>query len=300
MELMREVTICIATHNRVADLRRLLLSTQILKPSVPVLVYDDYSSDGTTDVVRSEFPDVRLITGEKNIGTIAARNICIREANSRFVMILDDDAYFVSSSTVKKTIDDFSDPRIAAVAVPFKEKGRLIQGSTVLTETELVRSFVGAVQMLRRDVILECGGFREGYDFYCEEPDLGIRLLNKGFVVRHGTADPAVHEPNINRNPILRRQILWLSENRFKWYYTPTKYLFPSLFAHWIFLFQSRTRFGGFHEIWKMAQIGRRDLVNYYDSRCPVKLSTYRIWRRLAKAPRLTLSEAKLKFGLVD
>ena len=69
---MNQISLCVSTYNRVDDLKRLLSSALTQEPPIPIIVYDDASSDGTAEIVREQFPSVRLIVGSENIGLIAA------------------------------------------------------------------------------------------------------------------------------------------------------------------------------------------------------------------------------------
>lgn len=288
---MNEISLCIATHNRVDDLVRLLESALLQEPPVPIIVYDDASVDGTAAVVKRRFPTVKLIEGKTNVGVVAGRNICLREAETPYVMILDDDAYFASVRTVHQTLHDFVDPSIAAVAVPFVEGGVMMQGSEPGAEVELARSFIGAAHCLRRDAVLACGGLRESYRFYCEEPDIAIRLLAAGMVVRHGTADAVVHCPNADRNPMERRRKRWLSELRFKWINAPFLLLAPILAAHVRTLVIHNRRFGGMKAALSLGFSSAKVVAGSWHERSGVSLPIYRVWLRLANQPRLRMSE---------
>jgi len=286
---MNQISLCVSTYNRVDDLKRLLTSALTQEPPIPIIVYDDASSDGTADVVREQFPSVRLIVGRANVGLIAARNICIQAASTPFVIILDDDAYFTSTHTAQQTLDDFTSPSIAAVAIPFIENGNLMQGDISGRSIELTRSFIGAAHGLRRDAVLECGGLRESYRFYCEESDIAIRLLATGRVVRHGTSDPVVHCPNADREPLRRRQLRWRSELRFKWCHTPAILLVPVVGGHLVLLMIRRGQFGGIRESIRLLFTSWREVRKSRSERKGVDLQIYFLWRRLAKIPRLTL-----------
>lgn len=289
---MNQISLCVSTYNRVDDLKRLLSSALAQEPAIPIIVYDDASSDGTPEVVREQFPGVQLISGQENVGLIAARNICIKAASTPFVLILDDDAYFRSVSTARQTLADFSSAAIAAVAVPFTENGALMQGHRGGDTVELARSFIGAAHALRRDAVLACGGLRESYRFYCEESDIAIRLLASGLVVRHGTADPVEHCPNADRQPLRRRQLRWRSELRFKWYHTPALLVVPVLVGHLGLLLVRSGQFGGLRESLRLCYTSCSDVLASRSERKGVDIRTYLLWRRLAKLPRVTLDAA--------
>ena len=56
-----------------------------------VFVVDNDSVDGSVEMVRSRFPQVKLIANDKNLGFARANNQAIREANGRFLFILNPD-----------------------------------------------------------------------------------------------------------------------------------------------------------------------------------------------------------------
>ena len=56
-----------------------------------VTVVDNASGDGTADVVRREFPDMRLIELEENVGFSAANNLVLRETTAEYVLVLNPD-----------------------------------------------------------------------------------------------------------------------------------------------------------------------------------------------------------------
>lgn len=61
---------------------------------IEVIVVDDFSSDATHDVLRRlqvEFPDLRVLRNEKNLGVAASRNRIVDQARGEFVAFFDDD-----------------------------------------------------------------------------------------------------------------------------------------------------------------------------------------------------------------
>src|SRR5207247_2927276 len=82
-----------------------------------VLVTDDAWTDGTAQMVRAEFPAVRLERSADSVGYIVQRNRAARLASSAILFSLDDDAQFGSADTVEKTLGEFDHPRVGAVAI---------------------------------------------------------------------------------------------------------------------------------------------------------------------------------------
>ncbi len=58
---------------------------------VETFVVDNNSADGSADMVRERFPNVRLIENEENVGFATANNQAIREASGRHLLILNPD-----------------------------------------------------------------------------------------------------------------------------------------------------------------------------------------------------------------
>lgn len=63
-----------------------------LRLNYEVFVVDNGSHDGLPQLIRQDFPEVRLIALEKNVGFAAGNNLAIRKAKGKYVFILNPDA----------------------------------------------------------------------------------------------------------------------------------------------------------------------------------------------------------------
>ncbi len=87
------VTVNILSFNRREELRNTL--TKVFEQdykNIEIIVVDNASSDGSSEMVKNEFPDVQLIQLEENIG-IAGWNEGFKAAKGVYVLVLDDDSY---------------------------------------------------------------------------------------------------------------------------------------------------------------------------------------------------------------
>lgn len=66
-------------------------------------VVDNASSDGSADMVAEEFPEVKLIVSQKNLGFAGGNNLALKEASGRFLLLLNSDAYLLPG-TLETTI----------------------------------------------------------------------------------------------------------------------------------------------------------------------------------------------------
>jgi glycosyltransferase involved in cell wall biosynthesis len=89
-------TLLISTKDRKEELRCALESALTQTDVSEILVFDDGSSDGTGEMVRTQFASVRYERSERSLGIVAARNSAIRLARGSVVITIDDDCVFQS------------------------------------------------------------------------------------------------------------------------------------------------------------------------------------------------------------
>jgi glycosyltransferase involved in cell wall biosynthesis len=225
---MTTATIVFTTHNRCDILRQALQAAQQQTIAVKILVMDDASSDGTTSMMATEFPAIEYHRTEKSVGPCYQRNRGIELANTPIVFPLDDDSILQSPHTIAQTLAEFNDERIGAVAMPFQN---ILQESKVHTQAPdqahiyLTHAYVAAAHAVRRSTFLDAGSYREFFFYMGEEGDLCIRLLQAGYFVRLGTADPIHHLQPPNR--ISKRADTFGRQNDILFYYcnAPSQYL---------------------------------------------------------------------------
>ncbi len=120
--------VIIVSYNTHQLLRKCLMTLQGVGQEGPldIIVMDNASTDGSAQMVSSEFPDVRLIAMDRNLGFAQANNRAMSEMSPAEVLFLNPDA-IVSPGTItemRKTLAAY--PRAAAVGAQLvSEKGRL-------------------------------------------------------------------------------------------------------------------------------------------------------------------------------
>lgn len=87
------VSVIIPTYNRLPMLKEALASvfSQDYQGKIEVIVVDDNSQDGTSEFILKEYPEIHLISLEKNGGCPAARNVGINQAKGRYIAFIDSD-----------------------------------------------------------------------------------------------------------------------------------------------------------------------------------------------------------------
>jgi glycosyltransferase involved in cell wall biosynthesis len=224
-----DATIVITTKDRRDDLREALAGCIAQTANVDVLVVDDGSRDGTAAMVESEFPQVRVHRSEVSRGLIFQRTAAASMTDAPVIVSIDDDARLVSPHTVEQTLADFDHPRVGAVAIPYVD---VLRGGTRRQEPPdrarrwVADTYIGTAHALRRDLFLSLGGYRTSFVHMGEEPELCLRMLAAGHVVRLGRAD-ALHHLETHRGRMLARNVRLVVRNQLldAWLNTPTRHL---------------------------------------------------------------------------
>ncbi|MFD3925911.1 bifunctional polysaccharide deacetylase/glycosyltransferase family 2 protein [Streptomyces sp. NPDC058614] len=195
----RPVTVIVPAYNEKECIANTLESLAKSTHPIEIIVVDDGSTDGTSEISRSAaeslgMTNVRVIRQE-NAGKPAALNNGVRNASYDIVVMMDGDTVF-EPDAVHQLVQPFADPKIGAVAGNAKVGNRnTIIGAWQHIEYvmgfnldrrmyDLLRcmpTIPGAIGAFRRDAVLEVGGMSE--DTLAEDTDITIAMHRGGWRV---------------------------------------------------------------------------------------------------------------------
>ena len=169
---------------------------------------DNGSTDSSVDYVRRRFPSVKIIPNEQNLGFAEGYNRAIREINSEYVVLLNNDTRVLNLKWVRHLVDEASvDSKIAAVAckmVSLEDRSRLDsvggmgipfwRGFVDIGRDEPDQgqydqgnfepfAFCGGAALIKRSIFSTLGGFDARFFLYTEDADLSWRLRLLGYRV---------------------------------------------------------------------------------------------------------------------
>ncbi|MDE2126866.1 MAG: glycosyltransferase family 2 protein [Armatimonadetes bacterium] len=211
-----DVSIVILSWNT-RDLLASCLRSIAADPQAPpheLIVVDNASEDGSREMVREQFPNVRLLVNPVNLGFGAGNNTAIPVALGRYVLFLNSDtlvhagalagliAYADARPVVgivgPKLLNDdgslqYSCRRYPTLGAGFFRNtplGRLFPNNRFASDYLMqnwphqeamdVDWVSGAALMIRREVLDETKGFDEEFYFYCEDLELCWRVNHSG------------------------------------------------------------------------------------------------------------------------
>ncbi len=116
---MNQVSVIILCWNNLAWLKRFLPSIQANTPKeiADVVVVDNGSSDHTGDWLAAEYPDVTLITFDRNYGYAGGYQLAIDEIQSKYVVLLNSDVE-VTAGWIEKLVDFMDEHPLAGAVAP--------------------------------------------------------------------------------------------------------------------------------------------------------------------------------------
>lgn len=177
-----------ATKNRCADLVQTLEShtEYLVNPEVICIVYDDGSTDDTSQIIQAKFPHVDLWRNETSKGYLYCRNQLLNNVEATYLISLDDDAQFLSSNVLETIQHHFeSQPNVGVLAFRIFWSKQMPEQTETTDEPQLVKSFVGCGHVWRKSAWDVIPNYPEWYQFYGEENWASLQLYALGFQVQY-------------------------------------------------------------------------------------------------------------------
>lgn len=241
------ISVVVVNWNRRELLRACLKSlVQQTKIEFQLIVVDNGSADGSTEMIASEFPQAELIQNQTNRGFCAANNQGILAAKGDLIALLNNDAeaapdFLWELSRVFKDRPGvgMAASKIVLYADPSRidKAGHLIwpdgqnrgRGTGARDEGQFdneedVLWPDGCAAMYRRSMLEQIGGFDEDFFAYGDDAELGLRARIAGWrciyapraVARHHRGS-TLGTASIQRLRLIERNRVLLAAKLFPW-----------------------------------------------------------------------------------
>lgn len=213
-----QLSIIIVNYNVEYFLEQCLYSvrTAVKEIDAEVFVVDNNSVDGSVEMVKKKFPEIKLITNKENRGFSKANNQAIRQSKGKYVLLLNPDTV-VEADTFTKCVDfmeahpdcgglgikmldgkgnflpeskrGLPTPEVAfykifglaALFPKSKRFGKYHLGYLDKEQTHEVEILSGAYMLLRKEALDKIGLLDEDFFMYGEDIDLSYRIIKGGW-----------------------------------------------------------------------------------------------------------------------
>ncbi|OGK16510.1 hypothetical protein A2690_04130 [Candidatus Roizmanbacteria bacterium RIFCSPHIGHO2_01_FULL_39_12b] len=195
---MRKITVIIPVYkNKELLLKNLRQNWEFLK-SCEVIVIDDASDENIPELIEKEFPKIKILSNQKNLGFGQTVNWGAKHANGDYLFLLNSDV-LLDGESYKKAVKILNDNlQLFGVSFAQKEKNGEIVGKNAFFER---RGFIfnkkvdnltpgingwaeGGCCLLRASYFKQINGFGSLFKpFYHEDNDLSYRANKRGWKI---------------------------------------------------------------------------------------------------------------------
>lgn len=202
-------------------------------PNLGITVVDNASSDGTADLIRRDFPAIKVVASQKNLGFASGNNLVFHSSDAAWFALLNQDAVARRDWITEMVRAGETDPRISAVgAKMLMQRCPTILNSAGIQMNEAgfgvdrwigqkdedqspipqdVFGVCGGAMMLRGKDLRELGGFDDSFFMYFEDVDLCWRMRIAGRRIVYAPLAVVFHDWHGDRgsgNRAMRRRFM--------------------------------------------------------------------------------------------
>lgn len=200
------VSIIIVNHNGKEQADECLRSFFAHAPDAPfeVIVVDNDSKDGSVELLKTKFPQIRVLAQKENFGFGKANNIGVGESSGEFIFFVNNDTVF-KEDIVTPLCQFLKENLSCGVVGPlllnsdgtyqhsYGKFPSLLNELRTKRDTAWIKNIPKdrspkqvdwisfAAVMMRRSTFEEVNSFDERYFMYLEDVDLCFRLQNAGY-----------------------------------------------------------------------------------------------------------------------
>lgn len=195
--------------------------------SFTTILVDNGSTDGSVKFVQEQYPEVKMVALSKNMGFATANNIAIRQSNTQYVALLNNDAVAdpMWASHLVGAIESYPEAGFAASKILFYHHPQMIDragdgysiaGAGILrgrnkpaaayNQKEWIFGACAAAALYKKRMLDDIGLFDEDFFLLYEDVDLSFRAQLKGYkclyvpeaVVYHRASSSIIHDSPVS------------------------------------------------------------------------------------------------------
>ena len=181
--MSKSISVLIATRDRNEELAKTL---QLLRVGTHIIdaliVIDDGSPTPVEAVVREIWPDAVVVRHNTSAGQCQRRSEGFLASRGDYILQLDDDSAPVNADTLERAVRILDEnSHLALLAFHIYNGPELSDKMRAHGTARYTASFVGCGALIRRDAVLETGGYTSFFGNEWEEEELSLRLMKAGW-----------------------------------------------------------------------------------------------------------------------
>ncbi len=212
MEKNNPVAVIVLNFNKKNEVLDCLKSISMMDYSeFEVIIVDNGSTDGSAEAIKSIYPDVHLVSSNKNLGVAGGRNLGIKYADENldynYLLFLDDDI-LIDKKALSEMVCSFNNDKNIGIVTPkcyisglpgiigyaggmsvnlftgrINDIGNGEKDTGQFDKSGFISS-CGGLCLISRKLFNEVGHFDEKFNPYgWEDVDLSLRAKQKGFKI---------------------------------------------------------------------------------------------------------------------
>lgn len=247
------ISIIILNYNQLGVTCEFLDSTkQLTYPNYEIIMVDNASKENPTEIVKSKYPDVKLIVSDKNLGFTGGNNLGIKASKGEYFFIVNNDTE-VTPDLLERVVETFDiDNSIGVVSPkikyysnpdtiqyagfsevnPFTGRGKTYGGKKIDNgdfDTPGYTAYAhGAAMMVKREVVEKVGMLPDLFFIYYEELDWSAHIRRAGYKIYYQPKGLIFHKESITMGKESAMKAYYHTRNRILFMRRNTKiYQFP-------------------------------------------------------------------------
>lgn len=232
-----ELSIITVNYNGLKDTCALIDSIPF-NEDMEVIVVDNGSKENEAGILQEQYPNIKVIRSDKNLGFAGGNNLGIKAAKGKFLYLINNDTVFIGFNPLSLIKRLKSSQKIGMVCpkIRFAWDNNPIQyaGYTPLSPITIRNRAIGfgeedkgqydtprqtpyahgAAMMLKREVIDKVGFMPECYFLYYEELDWSMMMTRAGYEIWYEPASTIYHKESQTTGQNSPLRTYYITRNR--------------------------------------------------------------------------------------
>lgn len=201
--------------------------------NIEIVVFDNASTDGSKEIVQKDFPKVKLVKNDINVGFARANNFAVEHTSGEYIFLVNNDT-ILKKDCVEALWDFYSQHQCKVVTCKMVfpdgetldhaggmfsrvgialDRGLLSRNEDKYNLPVKVDYAHGSCTFIKRELYLSVGGFDHDFFQYVEDVDLGLKIRSLGYSIYYCPDAQMIHHDGGTTGRENRRRTKFMVSN---------------------------------------------------------------------------------------